>query len=113
MMKKVFIYVGLLLAVSITSISALGPQPFACQSTAKTSHARFTADCALKTLRTKAYYSSNSDRYTYIARMLVEGVERGNCKVSSGKRNDECTWNSKYYFYSTDHEHNYNRYENY
>ena len=53
MMKKVFIYVGLLLAVSITSISALGPQPIACQSTASTSNAKFTADCALKTLRTK------------------------------------------------------------
>ena len=113
MMKKVFTYVGLLLAVSITSISALGPQPFACQSTAKTSNARFTADCALKTLRTKAYYSGSSDRYTYIARMLVDGVEKVSCGVSSGDRRDECTWNSKYYYYNTDHQHNYNRYENY
>ena len=83
MKKKIFTYVGLLLAVSITSISALGPQPFACQSTAKTSNARFTADCASKTLRTRAAYTSSSNRYTYITRILVKGEEEASCGISS------------------------------
>lgn len=112
MMKKVFIYVGLLLAVSITSISALGPQPFACQSTAKTSNARFTADCTSKTLRTRATYTSSSNRYTYITRILVKGEEVASCGISSSKKNNQCTWNSNTYFYNICHEHNYSRYEN-
>jgi len=113
MMKKVFIYVGLLLAVSITSISALGPQPIACQSTASTSNAKFTADCALKTLRTKGTYTGYTDRYTYIGRLIDKnGVTIGSFGINSGKRTGECTASISTYYHSTRHDHNYSRYEN-
>lgn len=109
MLKKCFVYVCLLAVMSITSVSAVN---FSCQSTVTPVEAKFTADCNLKTLRTKAKYTGSSDAYTYITRIVDGGTTLASCGVHAGKKNNECTYSSAYYYYSTPHTHNYTRYNN-
>lgn len=95
------------------TISSVGAVNFSCQSTVNPVEAQFTADCNLKTLRTVAKYTGSSDRYTYIARIVDgDGNTLASCGVHAGKKRDECTYNSSYYYYSTPHTHNYTRYTN-
>ncbi len=110
MIKKGLIYFCLLMMMSITSIGTVN---FSCQSTVNPVEAQFTADCALKTLRTVAKYTGSSDRYTYITRIVDgSGKTLTSCSVHAGKKRDECTYSSNYYYYSTPHTHNYTRYTN-
>ncbi|WP_050636930.1 hypothetical protein [Candidatus Stoquefichus sp. SB1] len=110
---KGFTLFSLLMALSLTFVSAAYTD-LSCQSqTTLKNEATLKADCALYTLHGAASFRGESERYTYINYLKNNNTnEEVSCAAYYGKKSSDCHINVQSQYYKVGHRHYYGIYQN-
>lgn len=111
-MKKYLACIGLLISLSIVSVSA-APILYRCHGEVKLSDVTFTSGCQLRTLKGKAAFTSSSSTYSYSVQLYDDrGVNVASGGVNVLNKNREVYYNINVLFGNYSHAHKYDKYLN-